>query len=67
MSQKDWVVLSGTKVFTNVSLSGYYKLLWSKWKKLLLVKKIASFWFTNGTVKIKLLNDQFRYLLIRFF
>ena len=51
---------SGTKVFINESLCGYYKLLWSKCKKLFLEKKIASFWVTNGTVKIKLLNDQVR-------
>ena len=50
----------GTKVFINQSLCGYYKLLWSKCKKLFLEKKIASFWFRNGTVKIKLLNDQVR-------
>ena len=49
---------SGTKVFINESLCGYYKLLWSKCKKLFLEKKVASFWVTNGTVKIKLLNDQ---------
>ena len=29
-------------------------------KKLFLEKTIASFWITNGTVKIKLLNDQVR-------
>ena len=46
------------KVFINESLCSYYKLLWLKCKKLLLEKKIASFWITNGTVKIKLLNNQ---------
>ena len=35
-------------------------LLWSKCKKSFLEKKIASFWVTNATVKIKLLNDQVR-------
>ena len=34
--------------------------LWSICKELFLEKKIASFWVTNGTVKIKFLNDQFR-------
>ena len=43
---------SGTKVFINESLRGYYKLLWSKCKKIFLEKKIASFWVTNGTVKL---------------
>ena len=51
---------SGTKVFINESLCDYYKLLWSKSKKLFLEKRIASFWVTNETVKIKLLNDQVR-------
>ena len=51
---------SETKVFINENLCGYYKLLWSKSKKLFLEKNIASFWVTNGTVKIKLLNDQVR-------
>ena len=39
-------------------MCGYYKLLWSNGKKLFFEKKIASFWATNGTVKIKSLNDQ---------
>ena len=51
---------SETKVFINENLCGYYKLLWSKCKKLFLEKNIASFWVTNGAVKIKLLNDQVR-------
>ena len=49
---------SGTKVFINESLCGYYKLRWSKYKKSFLEKKIASVWVTNGIVRIKLLNDQ---------
>ena len=53
---------SGTKVFINESLRRYYKLLWSKCKKLFLEKNIASFWVTNGTVKINLLHDQFRFI-----
>ena len=49
---------SGTKVFINKSLCGYYKLFWLVCKKLFLEKKIASFLITNVTVKIKLLSDQ---------
>ena len=49
---------SGTKVFINKSLCGYYKLLCLKCKKLFLEKNIALFWVKNGTVKTKLLNDQ---------
>ena len=49
---------SGTKVFINKSLSGYYKLFWLVCKKIFLEKKIASFLVTNVTAKIKLLSDQ---------
>ena len=52
-----------TNVFINESLSGYYKLLLSKCKKLFLGKKIASFWVTYGTVKTNLLNDQVRSII----
>ena len=59
MDHKKIGLSSETKVFINENLFGYYKLLWSKYKKLFLEKKIASD-ATNGTVKIKLLNDQVR-------
>ena len=36
----------------------YYKLLWLKCKKIFFEKRIALVWVTNGTVKIKSLNDQ---------
>ena len=51
---------SGTKAFISKTLCSYYKLLWLKCKKLFLEKNIASFWVTNRTVKIKLLNDEVR-------
>ena len=54
---------SRTKVFINESLCGCYKLIWSKCKKLFLEKEIASFCVTNGTAKIKLLNDQVRSII----
>lgn len=54
---------SETKVFINETLSGCYKLLLSKCKKLFLEKKIASFWVTYGTVKANLLNDQARSII----
>ena len=60
IDHKELGLSSGTKVFINESLCGYYKLLWSKCKKLFLEKRIALFWVTNGTVKKKLLNDQVR-------
>ena len=44
----------GTKIFINESLCSYYKVLWSKSKQLFLKKKIAAFYTTNGTVKIRI-------------
>ena len=42
------------KVFINQSLCPYYKLLWSKSKKLHSMGKIHNFFISNGTVKIKI-------------
>ena len=39
-------------------------ILWSKYKKLFLEKKIASFWVTNVTAKIKLLHGLLRQLAL---
>ena len=58
IDHKKIALSSGTKVFIIERLCGYCKLLWSKCKKLFLEKKIPSFWVTNGTVKINLLNDK---------
>ena len=41
------------KIFINSSLS-YYKMLWSKSKKLLIFRKINSFYISNGTIRIKI-------------
>ena len=62
MVHKKTILSSGTKVYMNQSLCSCYKykLLWLKWKKLILEKKIPLFWVTNETVKVKLLNDQVR-------
>ena len=48
------------KVFLNESLCGYYKLLWSKCKETIFLKKkrLRLEKITNGAVKIKSLNDQ---------
>jgi len=45
---------SDTKLYINNSLCSYYKLLWSRSKKLYTNKKIHSFFTSNGTVKIRL-------------
>ena len=35
----------------------YYKMLWGKYRKLLLNKYIHSFWVTNGTIKLKTVKN----------
>ena len=42
------------KIFINSSLCPYYKMLWSKSKKLLTLGKINSFYISNGTIRIKI-------------
>ena len=46
-------------VYTNDSLCKYYKVLWSKCKKLLNNKYIHGFWVTNGTICYKLIESSF--------
>ena len=46
--------LGNTKIFINQSLRPYYKLLWSKCKRLHAIKQIHSYYVSNGTLKIKL-------------
>ena len=51
--------LDNTKIFINQSLCPYYKLLWSKSKRLHAMKQIHSYYISNGTVKVKIEeNDQ---------
>ena len=42
------------KIFSNSSLCPYYKMLWSKSKKLPTLGKINSFYISNGTIRIKI-------------
>ena len=42
------------KIFINSSLCLYYKMLWSKSKKLLTIGKINSFYISKGTIRIKI-------------
>lgn len=46
-------------VYINDSLCKYYKVLWSKCKKLLNNKYIHGFWVTNGTIRYKLTESSF--------
>ena len=44
----------GTKIFVNQSLCPYYRILWSKTKRLQSMGKINSFFISGRTVKIKI-------------
>ena len=44
----------GNPIFVNQSLSTYYRVLWSKAKRLHSLKRICSFYVSGGTVKIKI-------------
>ena len=43
----------GTKIFVNQSLCPYYRILWSKTKRLQSMCKINNYFISDGTVKIK--------------
>ena len=47
---------SGCRIYINESLCKYYKYLWWKCKLLLSRKCIDSFWVTNGSIRIKLVE-----------
>ena len=44
----------GNPIFVNQSLCTYYRVLWSKAKRLHSLKRISSFYVSGGTVKIKI-------------
>ena len=44
----------GTKIFVNQSLCPYYRILWSKTKRLQSMGKINNFFISGGTVKTKI-------------
>ena len=45
--------LGNIKVYINLNFCPYYKLLWSKSKRLHAKKQIHSYYISNGTVKVK--------------
>ena len=48
----------GTKIFVNQSLCSYYRILWSKSKRLHSMGIINSFFFVSGvTVKVKITEN----------
>ena len=47
---------AGVKIYINESLCPYYKKLWTKCGKFWDAKQISSFWVSNGSIRIKLVN-----------
>ena len=45
------------KTYINESLCPYYKKLWIKCTKLWDAKRILSFWVSNGSIRVKLVNE----------
>ena len=41
-------------IFTNTSLCRYYRMLWSKCKRLHDLGKISNFYISSGTIKVKI-------------
>ena len=47
----------GTRILINESLCAYYRRLWRKCKKLKSMGKLRVFFVSNGTIKIKILEN----------
>ena len=54
LPENDRELPSGTKIFVNQGWCSYYRILWSKTKRLESMGKINSFFISGGTVKIKI-------------
>ena len=46
--------LHNTKIYISQSICSYYKLLWSKSKRLHAMKQIHGYYASNGTMKVRL-------------
>ena len=47
----------GTKIYINQSLCPYYRILWSKAKRLQNIGSIDNFYISSGTIKIKVTEN----------
>ena len=47
----------GKRIFINESLCAYYRGLWNKCKKLKRMGKLRVFFVSNGTIKVKILEN----------
>ena len=57
MDPTDLDFLEGTKFFINESLCSCYRGLWNKCKKLKGMGKLHVFFVSNGTIKVKMLEN----------
>ena len=48
---------TGVKTYINGILCPYYKTLWTRCRKLWDAKRILSFWVSNGSIRVKLINE----------
>ena len=48
---------AGVKIYINEIICPYYKKLWTKCRKLRDAKRVLSFWVSNGSVRVKLVNE----------
>ena len=48
---------AGLKIYINESLCSYYKKFSTKCRKLWNAKRILSFWVSNGSIRVKLINE----------
>ena len=48
---------AGVKIYINEIICPYYKKLWTKCRKLRDAKRVLSFWASNGSARVKLVNE----------
>ena len=48
---------AGVKIYINENLCPHYKRLWTKCRRLWNAKQILSFWGSNGSIRVKLVNE----------
>ena len=48
---------AGITIYINESLCPYYKKVWINCRKLWDTKRILSFWVSNGSIRVKLINE----------
>ena len=48
---------AGVKIYINKIICPYYKKLWTKCRKLRDAKRVLSFWASNGSARVKLVNE----------